>query len=225
MKNNSLSKLGGICAILVGISYVVVGIANLLTPAEQKIGADAAEFLASFAENSAMSTLEYWAFALGAVLALAVVPAIYDKVRSANKGWVDWTTTLATFGFAFMAIQYFRYLAIYPGRAADYVAADAATKTAMEANQSMMALDPQGWLTFGGVGLWFLVVNLLALRGNIWPKPLAYVGIIGAIVYWLVVPGLALQIETLIVIAAVCAVIVAPIWYIWAGLILRRASS
>ncbi len=225
MKDNTLSRLGGICSILVGISYVVAGIAYLLVPAEQKAGADPAAFLTSFAQNPSMSTVEYWAFALGAVLALAVVLAISEKVRSANEGWVRWTSSLALVGFAVAAIQYFRYVALYPGRAAAYATADAATKAALAANQSMMALDPDGWLAFGGVGLWFLVVNLLALRGNIWPKPLAYVGIAGAIAYWFVVAGFALEVGVFVTIAAAAAVIVGPIWYIWAGLILRRASS
>ncbi len=225
MKNNSLSKLGGICSILVGISYLVVGITYTLAPADQKAGADAAKFLMSYAQSPTMITLEYWGFALGAVFALAVVLAVSVKVRSAGEGWVRWTGNLATIGFAFSAVQYFRYLAIYPDRAAAYAAADAATKAAMAANQSMMALDPQGWLTFGGVGLWFLVINMLALRGNLWPKILAYVGIIGAIAYWLVVAGFVLQIGTLVAIAAASAIIVGPVWYIWIGLILQRTSS
>jgi hypothetical protein len=224
MKNKSLNQLGGICAILVGISYVVVGITHLLIPAEQKTGADPAVFLTSFAQSPTMAILEWWALALGAVLALAVVPAISEKVRSANEGWVRWTGTLATVGFAFTALQYFRYLAIYPTRAATYMAADTATKAAMAANQPIVSLDPQGWLTYGAVGLWFLVVNLLALRNNLWPRLLAYMGIIAAILYWFVVAGFVLQTEILIAIAAAGAVIIGPIWYIWAGLMLRRAS-
>lgn len=226
MKDNTLGRLAGICSILVGVSYLVVGIAYLLVPAEQQgTTADPAAFLTSFAQNPTASTIEYWAFALGAVLALAVVPAISDKVRSADEGWVHWTSNVAFVGFAVAAIQYFRYIALNPGRAAAYATADAATKAALAANQSMVELDPHGWLAFGGVGLWFLVVNLLALRGNIWPKPLAYVGIVGGIGYCLVVAGNVLEAEILVMIAAVAAVILGPIWYIWAGLILRRASS
>src|SRR3990172_934414 len=223
MKNNTMSRLGGACSMLVGVSYVMAGIAYLRVPAEQKAGVDPAAFLASFAQNPSMALLQYWAFALGAVLALAVVPSISEKVRSANEGWVRWTSYLALVGFAVAAIQYFRYVALYPARAEAFVNGDATTKAALAANQSMIALDPNGWLVFGGGGLWFLVVNLLAMRGNIWSKPLAYVGIVGAIAYWFVVAGFVLEVEVLITIAAVAAVIVAPIWYIWAGLILRQA--
>lgn len=224
-KGNSLSQLGGTCSILVGISYIVAGFSYLMVPAEQKAMSDPGAYLSSFAQNPMMATLEYWGFALGAVFALAVVLAISDKVRSANEGWVRWTSKIALMGFAVAAIQYFRYIGLFPERAAAYVAADTATKGAIAANQSMIAIDPQGWLAFGGVGLWFLVVNLLALRGNLWPKFLAYVGIAGAIAYWFVVAGFALKIESLITIAAAAAVVLGPIWYIWAGLTLRRTSS
>ena len=87
----------------------------------------------------------------------------------------------------------------------------------------MMSIDPHGWLTFGGVGLWLLVVNLLALRRNIWPKPLAYVGVASAIAGWFVAIGLFLSVEIFVTIGT-AAVIVGPIWYIWAGLVLRRTS-
>jgi len=225
MKNNTMSRLGGACSMLVGVSYVMAGIAYLLVPAEQKGGADPAAFLASFAQNPSMAMLQYWAFALGAVFALAVVPSISEKVRTANEGWVRWTSNLALVGFAVAAIQYFRYVALYPARAEAFVTGDAATKAALAANQSLVAMDPNGWLVFGGVGLWFLVVNLLAMRGNVWPKPLAYVGIVGAIAYWFVVAGFIFEAGVLITIAAAAAVIVAPIWYIWTGLILRQAST
>lgn len=224
MNDSSLGRLGGTCAILVGVSYVVVGIMYLLMPAEQKVAADPGLFLLSLAQNRLMAMSEYWAFALGAVLALAVVPAVSNVVRSGNEGWVRWTSSLAIVGFAVTAIQYFRYLAVYPEMAAAYVAGDAAPRTAIAADQATMALDPNGWLTFGGVGLWFLVVNLLVLRAGNWPKPLAYIGVAGAVAYWLVVAGLNFEIEIFVTIAAAVAIVLGPIWYIWAGLTLRRLA-
>lgn len=225
MNDNSSRKLGGTCSILVGVSYLVVGVMYLLMPVEQRAGADPGAFLSSYAQSPIMATLEYWGFALGAVLALAAVPAISEKVRSGSEGWVRWTSSLAIIGFAVTAIQYFRYLAFYPGRAAAYLAGDAASRAAIAANQATMALDPDGWLAFGGVGLWFLVVNLLALRGGNWAKPLAYVGVAGAIAYWFVVAGFVLEVDVFVTIAAAAAVILGPVWYIWAGLTLRRPTT
>jgi len=225
MNESNLRKLGGTCSILVGFSYIVVGIMYLLLPAEQKAGGDPGAFLSSFAQAPLMAMLEYWGFALGAVFALAVVPAIAERVRSANEGWVRWTSNLATVGFSVAAIQYFRYLSLYPANAAAYAAGDSTARAAIEANQATLALDPDGWLVFGAVGLWFLVVNLLALRGGQWPKTLAYVGVAGAAAYWLVVAGFVFEIDLFVTIAAAAAAVIGPIWYIWSGLTLRRPSA
>ena len=225
MIGKKLSKLGGICSILVGISYVVVGITYLLGPVEQRPGADAAEFLTSFAQNPLMSILMYWAFALGAVFAIAVVLAVSEMVVSLSEGWVRWTSNLAIIGFAITALNYFRYLGYFPTMAATYATGDAVTRAATEASQSIIDLDPNYWLIFGSVGLWLLVVNLLALSGNSWPKILSYVGIAGAIAYWLVVASYVFQIYILSSIAAAAAIVIGPVWYIWAGLRLQKASS
>lgn len=225
MKGNKLGKVGGTCSILVGISYILVGITYLLGPAEQRPGADAAAFLTSFAQDPLMSILMYWGFALGAVFAIAAVLAVSELVLPLNEGWVRWTSNLAVIGFAVTALNYFRYLAYYPMLAADYATGDAATKAAVEASQSVVALDPNGWLIFGGVGLWFLVVNLLTLSGNTWPKTLSYIGIAGAIAYLLVVAGYIFQVYILITIAAAAAIVLGPIWYIWAGLTLQKATA
>lgn len=225
MKDNTLSKFGGACSILVGVSYVLIGITYPLVPAALKAGADPAQYFLSFAQNPTLPMLLYWEFALGAVLAIAAVPAISEVVRAANEGWVRWTSNLAYLGFAVTAITYFQGLARMPERAAAYLAGDASTKAAIAATGGF-SLDPQGWLAFGGVGLWVLVVSLLALRSDALPKALAYIGIATAILYWFVVAGYVLQIETMVAIAAgLGGIIAAPIWYIWIGVTLRRASS
>ena len=225
MKDSTLSKLGGICSSLLGGSYLLIGVSYLVLPAEQKAGGALEKFLPSFAQNPAPLTLQYWMFAYGALLALAVVPAVSQNVRSVNEGWVRWTSNLATLGFAVVAINNFRNLAFQLDRATAYVSGDAAAKAAIEVS-GPFSLDPQGWLGFGAVGLWVLVVSLLALRAGTWPKLLAYGGIAVAVASWLVVAGFVLNLEILITIAAgVGGVILAPIWYIWLGQRLQRAGS
>jgi hypothetical protein len=223
MKDNTLSKLGGTCSILLGISYVLVGISALLMPAAQKTGTFE-QLIVSITQNPTMILLNWWAKALGAVFALGAVAAISATVRAGNEGWVRWTSNLAIVGFAVTAIDNFRLQFLVPLRAAAYVAGDAMTKATIANNWRPLFLDPQGWLMFGAVGLWILVVSVLALRGGTWPKPLAYAGIVGAIAYWVEVASGVLQSNTLNTIASVAAVILGPILFIWLGLRLRQAS-
>ncbi len=227
-EHQPLSRLGGFCSILVGISYLVIGVNYLLLPANLKAGIAPDLFLPAFAQNPFPLTLQYSLFAVGALLAMAAVMAIseVEVVRHANEGWVRWTSNLAFLGFAVIAIGNFRALALQAERAATYVAGDAATKAAIAATQDLVSLDPQGWLGFGAVGLWVLVISLLAIRGNIFPKPLDYVGTTVAVAYGLVVAGFVLNLQLLIAIAAgVGGVILGPIWYIWLGLILWRSAE
>ncbi len=227
MKDNTLAKLGGICSILLGVSYIVIAVIYLLLPPEQQdaAGIPPARFLESLAQNTTLYMVGGLVFALGSLLGIAAVLAISESVQSANEGWVRWTGTLAIIGFAVNSIDSFRRIALDPTRAAAYVNGDATVKAALTVPDALPGLDPQAWLRLGAVGLWVLVVSLLALRGGTWPKPLAYLGIAVTIVYWLIVASNFLQIQLFTaIVAGIGLVILTPIWYIWLGLRLRTAS-
>ena len=225
MKDDSLSKLGGACSILVGVAYLLMGITYLLQPAELQAGGDPTLLWPTLAQSPPMHTLQQWAGALAGVFAIAAVLAISEVVRPANEGWVRWTSALAYLGYAVLAISSFRALALAPTLAEAYMTGDASTQAAIVVAGSFVDLEPQGWLGFGATGLWMFVVNLLALGRGTWPKTLAYVGIAGGIFSCFVVGGMVLGIPLLIAIAgALGGVIVAPIWFIWMGLRLRQAN-
>jgi hypothetical protein len=97
------------------------------------------------------------------LVAIAVVLALSESVRSENEGWIRWTSTLALLGFAVVAINNFRKIAFQPRMAIAYVKGDAVTKAAIEVS-GPFSLDPRGWLGFEAVGLWVLIVSLLFLR-------------------------------------------------------------
>lgn len=229
MRENTLAKLGGVCSILLGISIIIVGITYLPLPPEQQqivgLYTNPGAFLESFAKNSTLLTVEFWAEALGVLFGIAAVLAISESVRAVNEGWVRWTSTLAILGLAIAAIDDLRFLALMPGRAAAYVQGDAAVKAALTVPGILEGIDPQHWLRLGAVGLWVMVVSLLALRSGTWPKLLAYAGIGAAIAYWLAVVGIVFQIPSVItIIAGLGAIFLAPLWYIWLGLRLRKVG-
>lgn len=224
MKDNTISKLGGNSSILLGISYLVIGVTYLLLPAAQKQTSATDQFMPSFAENPTTQVIQWWVFALSGLIGIAVVLAVSESLRSANAGWVRWTSMLAILGFAVVSINNFRVIAFQPAMARAYVEGDAVTKAAIEVS-GPFSLDPQGWLGFGAVGLWVMVVSLLALRVGAWPTLLAYIGLATALAYWLIVAGFVFNQETLFTIgAALGGILLAPLWYIWAGLRLRQAG-
>jgi Domain of unknown function (DUF4386) len=229
VKDTSLSKLGGTCSILAGVALPVTGVLLLLVPPEQAQNPNtcgcADKFLTSLAHTSTLYRAGTGLLAVYALLAIAAVLAISASVRAAHEGWARWTSTLAIIGLAVNAIDTLWHAVLDPAKAAAYVQGDAAVKAALTAPGALQGLDPLGWLRFGAVGLWILVVNLLALRGGTWPKPLAAVGIGAAIGAWLTLAGEMVQTQPVIEIVAVIGLVILwPIWYIWLGLRLRQAG-
>ena len=224
MKDNSLYKLGGICSILVGISYVVVGTSTIFIPPNLTGVPDARSPFMFFEANRGLILTQYWALTLGAIFALAMIPAVSATVQHLNEGWVRWTGTLATLGFAVTIVDNYVAIVETPARAAAYISG---TET-IRATLSVPQIDVQGWLSYGAVGSWIFVVSLLALRGNVWPKGLAYLGIGGALIYFLalaswVIPNL--YVSGALIFIAVLGVVYAPIWFTWMGIFLRRLDS
>src|SRR5260370_25114826 len=128
MKDITLSKLGGTCSILLGVSYAVIGGIYILVPPEQQEGngMGPGAFLESFAHNPTPLTVGYLVLALGSLLGIAAVLGISETVCAANEGWVRWASTLAIIGFAVKAGDWFRSFALEPATAAAYLPGDAA---------------------------------------------------------------------------------------------------
>ena len=227
VKDNSLYTLGGICSVLVGISYVIIGITVLRESRALTVENNALAPIMFFESNRAVLLSQYWAMALGAVLALAVIPAVSEKVRYLNEGWVRWTSTLATLGFAVTILDNYWAIIMIPRLAITYQTGDPALRAALTVPGAAQFIDIQGWLGYGAVGLWVLVVSLLALRGNLFPRLLAYLGIATAIAYFLVVITMVFPDVRgiLLVIAGIGAILLAPLWHGWMGLLLYRNSS
>ncbi|HEV2238116.1 MAG TPA: DUF4386 family protein [Ktedonobacterales bacterium] len=229
MKDNALSKLGGTCSILAGLALIVEAVVLLLLPREQQVDPASCNcadtFLTSVAHSSTLLRVGFGLLALVAIFSIAAVLAISARVLAAHEGWVRWTSTLAIIGLALNAIDLLRRMALESAIATAYVRGDGAVKAALTVPGAVQSSDPQGWFKFGGVGLWILVVSLLALRGGKEPKLLSVVGILFALAGWLVVAGeVVAQSQSAVLIAGGVFALLAPIWYIWQGLRLRRAG-
>ena len=152
MKDNSLLKLGGTCAVLLGITGALASLTYLLLPADQRLGVPAARILPSIAQGSMLLNLQFLELTLMGVFGLAVVPALSELVRAENAGWVRWTSNLALVGYAVTAVSSFFSFGRLPGIAAAYVAGEAATQAALTPIWRS-SFDLHGLWGYGAVGL------------------------------------------------------------------------
>lgn len=216
-----LNRLGGTCAILVGVSYIVVTAFFVLDPTQ--LIHDKDELWTQLAQQSTPRVMQYWGYALGAVFAFGAIPAIAELVRDRHEGWVRWTTGLAYLSFGVTAVETFRLATATPQWAESYAGGDATVQTAIVTTDLLLRLDPATWLRFGALGPWFLVVNILALRYALLSRPLAYLGIALGVLTTTTALGVALGIGVLVLVSAVLGgALAAPAWFIWVGIVLRR---
>ncbi len=209
------AKLGGTCAMIVGLLNVLLILYVVATPTEQRN--DTATMLQFHAQNPAVYTVNWINLGLTAVLSLAAVaPAVSDLVHSESKELVRATTLLAIVGWAVMALSFLTLIGKTPELAHNYVTGDSVAQKALEAT-GIHQLDPQGWLIFGGPGIWWILVNVLAWRRRRWPRLLALVGILGGTCYLLTILAAVLRVEAFNLIAAGGGAIVSPVWHLWMG--------
>jgi hypothetical protein len=122
----------------------------------------------------------------------------------------------AIVGWSVMAISFLNLLARVPDLASHYVSGDDATRAALVAI-GLPEIDPDGWLVFGGPGVWFVIINGLALFNPKWPRLLSWAGILVGVFFLCTIPAAIFELEPLNMIAAGGGAIFSPLWHIWMG--------
>ena len=96
-------------------------------------------------------------------------------------------------------------------------------------NPGPNAVDPRGLLTFGLSGLGIFLLSWLMTKDMKFPKGLAYLGYLSAILMIILYLGrlIILQATSLAIVIPTLleGFIVNPLWYIWLGLIFLRSQS
>jgi len=84
MKDNSLYKLGGVCAILMGIINILGDITYILLPADQRLGVPAGTILPAISKGAPLLKAQLLELAFLGILGLIVVPAFSELFRLAG---------------------------------------------------------------------------------------------------------------------------------------------
>jgi hypothetical protein len=209
-------KLGGACALIIGTLNILLILYIVATSAPGRY--DTGEFYRAYTQGEAsVSTVNWIALVVTAVLSLAViVPTVSNLIEAENPALVRAVTVFAIVGWSVMAISFLNLLARVPDLASRYVSSDEATRAALVA-VGLPEIDPDGWLVFGGPGVWFVIINGLALLHPRWPRLLSWAGILVGVFFLCTIPAAIFELEPLNMIAAGGGAIFSPLWHIWMG--------
>jgi hypothetical protein len=215
--DSSTRRLGGWASILTGITYAIFATVGPVLPPEQQLGASTEAFLLSLAEDSTGFRVALWVGFVGAIFALAAVPAITGMVRQSNEGLARWAATLATGGFLIIALDLRRTLALLPEEASAFGRVDEDFREVILGDNLHLPLDPERWVSFGTVGFWLLVVGILALRDRRLPPPLGYLAVATGVSHWLIVLGDELELWMFSNLAFGGRIVLGAVFFIWVG--------
>jgi hypothetical protein len=231
MEGPKLWRLGGACAMLVGVLYVAViatsAVGLAVTGESPAALSQAGSFYSLIHRIPLPFLLSGLGFGLAAILALAVVPALGAIVESTSPALVRWMSSIAYLGFAVGAVSAIHGSDLSVRLASTYASGDTAIRAVIVALYPPTALGSEAWslLEFGGVGLWILVVCLLARRHTLLSSRLSYLGIGVGVLYWLEVVGEMLQSDTLSSIGGGLGAVAGGVWFLWIGRTLWRRGS
>ena len=218
-----MRRLAGTTAIALGIVYLAIGVVFFLLPEGQQAGG-ASALLESLAEDGTVIYLGWqWLFVLSGALGIAVVGGVARSFGDDREGGVRWASVVGYLGFGLTIVDGLGSIAfVYQDAHRFYADADEVLRTVIAGDLMASSVAPQGWATFGLIGAWIATVSVLALGDRTMLRGPAVLGVPVAIGYVLVPLGNATGVTAIITLAAVLAIVLAPAFYLWAGVLLRR---
>ncbi len=219
MNDNSMTKVGAVCSILAGCIFAVSGLVFIAFQAGRfdwnSIGS-ISQHLSTVPLASETWLIVNWGATLASLLSIAGVLALAEVMRPAHPGLVSWLSVLAMIGYAVIAVtnvaDYYQINRLALG----YSQLDRSAQQAVNL-VGVGSLDPLLNLRFVTLGPWFLTIGWLSLKSRQFPGAIGYLGVIAGIVGVLIFVASLVELEPVVLVAAVLAVVVHPVWLIATG--------
>ena len=199
-RGSSFSWLAPYCAIGSGVGGFLYSVAFvLIARPSPKLGAG----------------LSWVLLMIGGLLATVVMVALFDRLREVDRNVALLALLFATFGALGSVIH------------GGYEVANLTHPPASTAPDLPSPIDPRGLVTFGFAGLGLLGFASLMQRSPVFPAGLGTLGLVTGAAMIAVYLGRLIIFSAsnpvVLLLAGLTGFILAPAWYIWLGLSLRRS--
>ena len=224
----TIAKTGSIAAFGVALSYLASSLCAVLMPPELQGRPDVSphQFWMVLSQDPLAHLAFHWSWVAAGFFGLAAVPAISLVVWPANRGAVLWSAAGAFCGFAVLARSHLMEVAFDRRIIPHYQHAEPAFQQAVQVVAGLALDVPDGFLTYGAIGVWVVTVSRLALRARLLPSSLCVLGYATGVTYFAGVLGYTFLVHWLLVVSfGLGGFLLAPIWYAWLGFILRERAA
>ena len=228
MDDPSIRRVGALAAWGVAAGYFATGVCGLLMPPELqgRPGISPHLFWSVLSQQPAAHLGFHGAWIVAGLCGIAAVPAISACVWTSQRGVVLWSGLAAWLGFATLARSHLMELAWDRKIIPLYAGADPAFQQAVHVAAGLALDIPIGVLSYGAVGVWIALVGALGRRERRWPAGFAALGYATGLALACGVVGYGFALRPFIVVAVgVGGFLLAPAWFVWAGLLLRRTQA
>jgi hypothetical protein len=215
------------------VGFILIGVLITIDPVERVRGE---AFWQTFIQQPLFNLSWRWTFVAVSLLTLAVIPALSGYVRFSNGKWDGlwhYATVLAYIGAASGALEWLRNLKMVEPFLEAYRSGDPMAQIAAKTT-AIGSIDPEGYFRYGGIGLWYILMCVMALHANKMPRLVAYAGIASGVGYLTTlvfgitdtivqIGGTSISVQALA--AMVAGVFAAPIFHFGLGLLLLRKAG
>lgn len=229
----SIYRFGGWVSMVVAVGFFLIGILVSIDPAERLRG-DA--IFQVFAEQPAIPLAWRFIFVAIGILSIAVINALARYARRKGdehwEGIIQFSVVTALAGTILSALDWMREIAGISQLAQAHVLGNEAAIEALKMD-AYLGFDPHFLWKFGLLGLFYLLIGILARRNRSLPGGLALWGIAtGLLLNLAMVLGITDtviqvgggQIAAMQIPAAIGGSICGPVFHFWLGLLLVRAG-
>lgn len=224
----TIARVGAIAALGVAVAYLASGIAAAMMPAELQASTEITphQFWMILSQDPWAHLAFHWCWVAAGFFGLAAVPAISLIVWRAHRGSVLWAGAAGFLGFAALCRSHLMEVAFDRKIIPQYAQADEAFQRAVHVVAGLALDVPDGFLTYGAIGVWVITVSATALRHRLLPPALCWLGFATGLTYFAGLVGYTFLVHWLIVLSVGGGgVVLAPAWYGWLGFILHQRAA
>lgn len=154
---------------------------------------------------------------MGSLFSIGIVLVVKDLINK-NGTFINWMTIMAVLSLAILGIENMRTLGMLMNYNQYFTIDTEVEKEALNIALTLMRFDPKGFLSYGIIGLWLIISNVIMHKQKVISKVLFVIGLVAGILVALTLVAEIFDHDPLFMICIILGgSIMVPAYYILMG--------